>query len=168
MARIEITVPAADAASAALRRAAARLEDARPLYDEIGRSLTVSTQQRFATERAPDGSPWPSSIRALVSGGKTLTDSARLRNSITWEPASDRVAVGTNVIYAAVHQFGAVIRPVRAAALRFRIPGIGWVTRKSVTIPRRAFLGLDQDDQTMIAQIAVQFVLTSLQETAGV
>ena len=50
------------------------------------------------------------------------------------------VAGSFGVRYAAVHEFGATIRPRRAKALRFQIPGGGWVTTKRVTIPARPYV----------------------------
>ena len=45
--------------------------------------------------------------------------------------------VGSNVIYLPVHELGMVIKPRKAKALRFNIPGVGWRTAKSVRIPAR-------------------------------
>jgi phage gpG-like protein len=43
------------------------------------------------------------------------------------------------------------IVPKQAGALHFKLPGnLGWVTRQSVTIPKRPFLGIDDDDQAEI------------------
>ena len=47
--------------------------------------------------------------------------------------------IGTNVIYAALHEYGGTIRPRAGNALRFQISG-NWITTKSVTIPDRPFL----------------------------
>lgn len=46
--------------------------------------------------------------------------------------------VGTSVIYAAVHEFGALIRAKRVPYLKFNIPGVGWRSAKQVRIPARA------------------------------
>lgn len=49
--------------------------------------------------------------------------------------------IGSRVIYAAVHEFGATIRAKRAKYLKFFIPGVGWRQKKQVVIPaRRPFL----------------------------
>lgn len=46
--------------------------------------------------------------------------------------------VGTKVLYAPVHEFGALIRAKRVPYLRFKIPGVGWRSAKQVRIPARA------------------------------
>jgi phage virion morphogenesis protein len=122
------------------------------LHKEIGEHLVASTQMRFKEETAPDGTRWPQSIRAREEGGQTLSDTRRLRNSITCAGRPDRVEVGTNDIRASTHQFGAVIRAKRAKALKFRVGG-RWAVKKAVRIPARPFLGLSDDDQEAINEI---------------
>ena len=41
-----------------------------------------STLERFKQSKGPDGRRWKTSIRAAQEGGKTLIQSAQLRNSI--------------------------------------------------------------------------------------
>ncbi|NHM25458.1 phage virion morphogenesis protein [Desulfofundulus sp. TPOSR] len=122
------------------------------LHKEIGEHLVSSTQERFKTETAPDGTKWPQSIRAREEGGQTLSDTRRLRNSISYAARPDRVEVGTNDKRAPVHQFGATIRPSRAKALKFQVGG-RWAVKKLVRIPARPFLGLSDDDQVAISEI---------------
>jgi len=84
-----------------------RSHDLTPAMREIGEIVRESVMRNFREQRAPDGTAWKPSWRALREGGKTLIDTATLRNSIHVRPGPDRVAVGTPVEYAAVHQFGA-------------------------------------------------------------
>jgi phage virion morphogenesis protein len=132
-------------------------EDMTPAMRDIGASLVTSTVRRFEIEEGPDGSPWPKSVRALAEGGQTLTESARLRQSITYIAAPSSVEVGTDVAYAGVHQDGKTIKPVSAQALTFRI-GAAWVTAKEVTIPARPFLGIDEADEAEIGAILTDHV----------
>ncbi|MCW5666526.1 MAG: phage virion morphogenesis protein [Piscinibacter sp.] len=76
----------------------------------IGRIGVSSTQQRFRSTTGPDGLRWKESRRAKEQGGQTLSASARLRRSLTYNAGRDSVAWGTNVRYAAIHQFGGIIR----------------------------------------------------------
>jgi phage gpG-like protein len=74
-----------------------------------------------------------------------LRDTGNLINSIHKSPAvvSDthaEVNVGTNVIYAAIHEFGGVIKAKKAKALRFKTKDGNWVFTKSVTIPARPYM----------------------------
>jgi phage virion morphogenesis protein len=136
---------------AALGHVVDRMTNARGLYDNIGAAMVVSTQMRFERERAPDGSPWPQSLRAKLEGGKTLRKSGRLYGSLTHIPDDRGVEWGTDVEYAGTHQDGRTIVAKTAGALHFKLPGnLGWATVASVTIPKRAFLGLDDDDRAEI------------------
>ena len=119
-----------------LNRLVFRLANADPILDDIGRRLVTSTIQRFEREQAPDGTPWKPSARAEEEGGQTLTDTGRLRQSITHRVRGDGVEVGTNVVYGAIHQFG------------------GEAGRnKSVTLPARPYLGVDAGDRRAILRI---------------
>ena len=151
---------------AALGRMASTLDGprSRDVFDAIGQALAKSTVDRFAREAGPDGARWPQSRRAREEGDQTLTDTARLRQSITHAAGPDHVDVGTNVLYAAIHQFGGEIRPKAAAKLA--IPdGQGGIAAlvDSVTMPARPFLGIDGRDRDAIADI----VLRALGEAAA-
>lgn len=126
--------------------------DLTPAMDDIGQSLVVATQQRFEQGISPDGAAWKPSIRATAEGGLTLVERGHLRDSITHRAGKDSVEVGTNVFYAAVHQFGATISAKSAKSLKFQI-GDRYVQKKSVTIPARPFIGLSMDDRTEITAI---------------
>ena len=149
------------------------------MLDEIGQYLVAATVRRFETETGPSGAPWPPSARArgeerrtptkrqaLEAGvaprrGQTLTDTGRLRQSITHVLDRDSVSVGTNVVYAAIHQFGGrtpprTIRPKKKKALAFQVGG-RTVIRRSVChpgsrIPPRPFLGLSPRNRTRIVR----------------
>ena len=152
----------------ALARAAASLDKPSELWRAIGEVLVDSTQERFEKEQDPQGNPWPQSLRALVEGGKTLRDTQRLFRSITQEAGGTSVAVGTNVEYAGTHQTGGTIRAKTKRGLRFRRYGAEADTIvKSVTIPRRAFLGLDDGDRQEIIALADEFIADALGSGGG-
>ena len=129
------------ALEARLSRMAAALSRPDVTMDRIGRHLVASTLQRFERERAPDGRPWLKSARAIADGGKTLTDTGRLRGSIahTVSEGGRAVEVGSNVLYAAIHQFGG--RTGRG---------------RKVTLPARPYLGIDDRDRDAIARIVTR------------
>jgi phage gpG-like protein len=129
-----------------------------PALEEIGVYAVKSTRGRFFEEQGPGGLPWLPSIRRQREGGRTLTASGRLRGDISYQAGPDFVEWGTAVIYGGVHQFGATIRPKTAKALVFEIPGVGWVTRKEVTIPARPFLGVDDADREAMGEILVHWL----------
>lgn len=114
-------------------------DNMRPLYQRIGAALVSEIQLGFKAGASPYGQAWaPLSIRR----GQPLRDSGRLRSSITSRPDDSGVTVGTNLIYAPVHQFGATIKPKNAKRLVFPGGG-GLIFAKSVTIPARPFMPLD-------------------------
>lgn len=128
-----------------------RTGDLTPLMITLGDLLIDGTKMRFDVGAGPDGTPWKPSLRAELEGGQTLVDSERLRDTLRSAPGSDHVEVGSDLIYAAVHQMGATIRPVNAAALRFSLPGgLGIVHAKEVIIPARPYLGVSEEDETEI------------------
>jgi phage virion morphogenesis protein len=73
---------------------------------EIGRYGKTSTQFRFRDQRGPDGARWLQSQAARERGGQTLRESNRLYRSLTWRATPGEASWGTNVVYAAVHQYG--------------------------------------------------------------
>jgi len=151
----------ATGALAGLHDLVARLEHPHPMFEAIGGALLESTQRRFETGSAPDGSVWPQSIRAMVGerGGPTLNDTGRLLDSLTFNASDQGLELGTNVLYAAVQQFGATIRPKAAGGkLAFRLLG-RTIFADEVTIPARPFIGLDEDDERAILEIAGDYAV---------
>ena len=111
-----------------------------------GRKLKTLIDIGFRDGVSPEGAPW----RALsMRSGQPLVDTAVLRSSITYKTGNDEsgafLEVGTNKNYARVHQFGAVIKPRSGQFLRF-MGRNGYVFAKSVTIPARPFLPLDENE----------------------
>lgn len=117
--------------------------------DVIGAALVDSTHHRFSTGIGPGGRPWDTSHRAAEEGGQTLVESRRLEDSITHNPTHNSVEVGTNVIYAGIHQFGGTIKAKGGGQLKFKIGG-QWVSVEEVDIPARPFLGIDDADSIEI------------------
>lgn len=164
---LEIGVNELGVAQVKLERLARRAADTHPLMDAIGESLESSTRLRFRNETGPGGQRWKPSLRARHEGGQTLTESRQLRDSITHEATRDTARVGTNVIYAGVHQFGATIRAKGGyngnGHLRFSIPGLGFRSPLEVVIPARPFLGIDQDDRDTIEDLVDGYLMGPLQ-----
>ncbi len=158
MTGVSLKLTGAEDALGVLGDAIARTDRPRKLFDLVGAYLVTSTQKRFEEGRSPEGQVWPQSVRALLTGGKTLIDSGRLLQSLTHNATDQGVEVGTNVIYAAVHQLGATIKPVTAKTLSFVI-GDRRVFAKQVTIPARPFLGISNEDEPEIIKIAGNWLL---------
>lgn len=88
-----------------------------PAMQNMGRVLKSGAQLRFRSTSGPDGAAWEKSFRAKHEGGQTLSLSRRLRNSITYAATGSTATVGTNVVYAAIHQFGGTVRAKNAQFL---------------------------------------------------
>lgn len=124
----------------------------RELASVLGEEARTQALIGFQRGVDPYDRPW----KPLVSRvGQPLQDSGRLRNSVSGKAAvavTDRgFTISTDVLYAAVHQYGATIRAKNKPYLRFRVGGArprghgrgatgGWVSKKVVTIPQRQFM----------------------------
>lgn len=151
-----------------LRRALARWvrlgRDPRPMLRAIGVGLAENVRDRIDAGEDPEGNPWQPltpAYAALKRGPGILREAGMrggLQGSITFDVSGHEVAVGTNKIYGAVHQFGATIRAKRAAVLIFRTPdGKAWGAAKEVEIPARPYLGLSRADEDTILDVAEAF-----------
>lgn len=142
-------------ARAGIDAAVARGRDMKPALRAMARENVNQTRRRFETSRAPDGTPW---VKGRKLTGQTLIQSGLLLRSITDRPPTETsVEVGSNRVYARVHQDGAVIRPVNAKALRFRTGGNGgWISVAKVTIPARPYLGANAEDMAALGAIALR------------
>jgi phage gpG-like protein len=130
---VQVTVNDSEV-QALLRQALSRARTLAPAFGVAAQRLRSDTMRNFQ-----QGGWYPQAWRRSRRGGQTLVQTAMLRNSLHGESGSDFAKVGTDVLYAAVHQFGATIRPVRKSVLRFRIEG-RWISKHEVTIPARPFL----------------------------
>jgi phage virion morphogenesis protein len=142
-----------------LRFALSRPEE---LTEPIGVRLRDNTQDRFASERAPDGTPWQrlNPLYDEIKRGPGILrgpnwSRSGLNNSITHEARGCEVVVGSNKVYAAIHQFGGTIRPKKPGGLLMlrTAGGAIWGAAKDVTIPARPFLGLSEDDRRDVLDI---------------
>ncbi len=177
--RMEITTSGEQAYLAALRRAAERAEDLTPLMDSIGMGLEASTIERFnETSRGPDGTEWPPSAAATAAGRRTLVRRGHLRDSITHEADRRSVTVGTNVLYAAVHQFG-IDKTVEVPAHKRTITQVYGrrlkdpktisvkAHKRKMKLPARPFLGVSAEDEEMILGESTDWLEGAFVERAG-
>ncbi|MFW5920922.1 MAG: phage virion morphogenesis protein [Polyangiales bacterium] len=109
-----------------------------PVLRSIGRDWLSRVQLLFRSQHSPYGQPWAETLR----GGQILSQSRRLRDSIDYIADDEELALGTNVRYAGVHQYGATIRARNAPYLVFRVGG-QFVRKREVTIPQRQYLPTD-------------------------
>lgn len=112
----------------------------------------------------------PDLTKCLMAGGlvverrmkenitkQNLIDTGNLRASVSAEPEGTGViGIGPrNVIYAAIHEFGGVIRAREAKALRFKTDDGAWHTVKSVTIPARPYARPALDEHVQEVEDAI-------------
>ena len=129
-----------------------RLGGTRPLMRTIGEVVRSSVERNFAAQGRP--TRWEPSQRVKDEGGQTLSDTGRLRRSITVAAGDGWASVGTNVVYAAIHQFGGTIRPKTAKALK-----TPYGTFKSVALPARPFLIVQDEDWAEIKAAINDFLV---------
>jgi len=141
-----------------LRELSDRVEDLTPVMKMIGELLVSSVQENFNREgRYSEPGSWrggskrwkplaPSTIKQRKRlgywPGQILTRTGRLRSSINYRAGRDHVAVGTNVIYAAIHQFGGKAGRGHRA-----------------NIPARPFLVVQDEDLEEIREIIADYIL---------
>lgn len=148
-----------------LRRAIAGLaslaRDPAPALEVVGEALLFSTTERQRAGRAPDGGAWPAlnpAYRSDKSGNEMLRESGRLMGSLSRQVRGRQLRVGTNVVYAAIHQFGGTIRAKGGGRLAFFLGG-ALQRPTQVTIPARPFLGISAEDRQEIVEIFRDFAL---------
>ena len=137
---LEITVDSAELAalSRRLNLLSLTVSDRKGLLKAVGSELETQTRRRLSDEKeAPAGTPWPEwsdDYAATRHGGHSLLQSeGDLLDSITYEVSDDRVEVGTNLIYGAIHQFGG--------------------DEVGIPIPPRPYLGLSRDNRADLEAI---------------
>lgn len=81
-----------------------------PALAEIGEYLIESHQERFKLEVAPDGTPWeplsPKTITHKNGDDRILQASDTMRDQLAYQLGSNELEFGSNLEYAATHQFG--------------------------------------------------------------
>lgn len=177
--RIKSTVSDAQARAMLARLGEPGTQDLMP---RLGEYLQASTQKRFKTQSAPDGTVWRPlqpryASRKKYAKDKILTLRGYLRSGIHYQVTGDaEVEVGSNTKYAAIHQLGGTIEmPARQATVRYRSEA-GRVlfagkkhkraTDRQVTIPAhqmnipaRPFLGIGPADEKEIQRIISDWVV---------
>lgn len=162
---IDITVDDAEL-KAALKQLAAKLNDLKPFFNDAGETLLNSTRERFRSQTDPDGARWPAlspayAARKPRNKDKILTLSGALRGTLVKQADKDSLRIGSPLVYAATHQFGAakgsfgtVTARVNEYTRRSR-KGASFTVRAHTRqmrvpwgdIPARPFLGLSDADR---------------------
>jgi len=156
--------------SQAIDRLFNALLDTRPAFADLGELGLLTVRGYFDRQEEPDGSPW----QALTPAYLAYKQRRRLRTnilqkrgvlfkSITYEATSRDVVVGSNLVYARIHQFGGDIqRQASRRTMNFKVDkrtGRSRFARQSkanfqqdanvgaytISIPARPYLSLGDD-----------------------
>ena len=126
-------------ATAKLKLLQSAIDNPQPVYATVGRVLVNRIRLCFKLGIDPWGSPW---LALKFRKGQPLRDTGRMNRSIVSKVDATGVTVGTNLIYAPVHQFGATIVPKNKPRLVFPGPNGKLIFAKKVVIPARPFMPL--------------------------
>ncbi len=109
----------------------------RTLSVRLGAEAVKLVSDGFREQRNPYGKDWKPSGRALTESGQTLRDKGRLLTSLNAQPTTEGFEIGTDVKYAAIHQYGGVIRR-KSGLLAFNKKGRFISKRKAASLKRGA------------------------------
>jgi phage virion morphogenesis protein len=116
--------------------------DVSPAFRKIGETLKESTQNRFESTTAPDGTAWASNKPSTLehkNGSRPLTDGGTLGDTIDYQlRGDDTLLIGSPAEQAAMMQFGGT---------KSEFPNL-WGD-----IEGRAFLGISDEDETDMLNI---------------
>ena len=132
--RIDIEIDDREA-RAGLNRLVERGDNLTDAMRVIAGFLRESAEESFAREAAPDGTPWQPLAPATLSEKRKrgyadtiLQRQGTLVDSIQTDWDRRSAVAGTNIAYAAIHQFGGDIEQ----------------SARSISIPARPFLGVSR------------------------
>lgn len=172
-------------ALAVINEAAAATADPTQMLRDMGNYLAFQAlPQRFASQSAPDGTPWQALSPAYLKRKKKNQDKILVRdgplsNGLRFQVVGGDLLVGTNMVYGAIHHFGGSIDiAARSQQAYFRQDGksgeVGnlfvnkkrsnfsqWVTigAYKITIPARPWLGTSEADNYELVNIAMKYLM---------
>lgn len=144
-----VEIDSADAV-AGLRAALKRFASSGDLMEQVAGIVESGARARIEDDKAgPDGrrwKPWSPRYAAQQGGrGSLLRQRSRLLDSITSVADRDSAEVGTNLVYARIHQLGG--NAGRGGAAK---------------IPARPYLGVSDDGQAEIREAASDWLQTAI------
>lgn len=93
-----------------IKKLLANAQNPEPALLDIGEYMVESTQQRFLDMQDPDGNPWePLFLETLAKKkrqDRILTESGTLADTLHYQLSKGELQIGSNIEYAATHQFG--------------------------------------------------------------
>lgn len=148
--------------------------DYRRVLDTIGTVVEVQTRRRLGSEKtSPEGQRWQEWSSRYANSGrgrKKLERSSGLIDSLTHTVGHNKVEIGSNLVYAAIHQFGSGKEPVSVKAHQRKITqAFGKPLKEPKTanvkahsflqnIPARPYLGLSKDNENEIREVIKDWI----------
>lgn len=91
-----------------------KIKNTKPVLFKIAQDMVKEAQMNFRNTQDPDGNEWQALSKATIAqrrkgSSKPLIDTGTLRRSIQGTATNTLAMVGTNLKYAAIHQFGGKI-----------------------------------------------------------
>ena len=176
---IDVTVDDAEL-KAALKELAAKLNDLTPFFKDVGETLLNSTRERFRSQTDPEGRAWKDyaplspayAARKPRNKDKILTLWGHLRGTLAKQADKDSLRIGSPLVYAATHQFGATKGSFGTVAARVNAytrrgkSGAAFTVRAHTRqmrvpwgdIPARPFLGLSEDDRADLLDALAEYL----------
>lgn len=141
-----------------IKRLGARIQalgniDRSELLEGLAAEVESQTRRRLSEEKtAPDGTPWSAwtdDYAATRHGGHSLLESSgALIDSIESVVSDDSVEIGSNLIYAAIHNLGGTEDMAPAPA----------------GIPQREYLGFSDNNLADLQYVVDDFIDAAIQE----
>lgn len=132
-----------------LQRLRDRSANLSPALLKIGEKLKESSQQRFSSMTAPDGTQWATNKPSTLEhkhGSRPLTEEGTLGDTIDYQRlGDDGVQIGSPMEYSAMMQFGGT---------KAEFPHL-WGD-----IPARPFLGISEQDKSDILAIIQRHLIS--------
>lgn len=184
-----------DRVTPTLKAALSKLDDMSDPLRLAGFYMERSTLRQFQSAGAAKGTPWKplklSTIkRRRKMSSSILQDTGRLRRSVTarattgsvWNLTRRALVLGTNLEYAAIHQWGGDIKrtiaPGTVRLRRSKKSPTGWAFAKKrhklvtefaskgrsyvISIPARPYLLISDEDEDQIAMIFERYLRKAL------
>lgn len=148
------------------------------LMTNIAMAGEAFVSESFEGEHDPDGMPWFPSMAALAEGRKTLSKGGFLSGSVESNVTAGQAEVGTNLIYARIHQEGFTGSQTVSAHKRTITQAFGKPLKSPVEVmmptatrnfhmPQRSFLGWGHEALKEANALAEDFLAAMLPSGAA-
>jgi len=161
----------------ALRDLASSVEDRRELMADLVGIMHGAVEDNFAAQGRPKwvdlhGGTIASRTKTGHWPGQILQRSGQLAASVVPHSDNDQAVVGTNKVYAAIHQFGGttkphIIKPKFKRALAFGGVVVRQVKHPGSKIPARPFLSITPEDGQEMVDVTWEFLWKRVDQAGG-